>query len=103
MRRPALGCVEQQLVDELAGPTVEGPAEGTEAGEDGVVEVGAGRGGHPDSQGRGGQLVIGQNDERGVDGADKLGGRRARGQANGQAGGHRVGLRSPGAVEGQAG
>ena len=58
---------DQELVGALAGSSVQRTGHGGQAGQEGVVDVGPGRRRHPDGHGRGGQFVVGQQDECGVD------------------------------------
>ncbi len=61
-----------------------------QAGQQGIVEIGPGRGGHPDRHGRRGQLVVGHQDQGRVHRPHQLagGGRR---QGNGKSLGDRTG------------
>ena len=66
------GCVEQ-LAGRPAGPAVEHAADRAEAGAHDGVGVGPHRGGDPGGEGRRGEVVVGQQDERGVEGGDEAG------------------------------
>ena len=61
--------VEQQLVREPAGRAVQGALQDAEPGGDGRVRVRAGRGGDADREGRGGEVVVDEQAECGVQGA----------------------------------
>ena len=67
---------DEELVGHLAGATVERAGECRQPGQQRVVGIGAYRGGHPHGHGRGGQLVVGQQDEGRVDRLDRHGARR---------------------------
>ena len=77
---------DQELVGLLAGSAVQRAGQGGQPGQQGVVEVGSGRRGHPHGQGRGGQLVVRHEDEGGVRRRRPTRRTRCGDQAAGQAG-----------------
>ena len=78
---PAARDVGQQRFRGERGRTVSGAAQDGEAADDRAVRVGAIVGGDADRQRRAGQLVIGEQHQRGIDQVHGGGRRRAGGEA----------------------
>ena len=100
-RLPGPVDLVQQGLDPERRPAVEGPADRGQPGRRHRVRVGPDRGGHPGGHRRRGQLVVGQQHQRGVEHADQAGLRVGGGQPAPQPGGDRAGPGGgPGAAAG---